>query len=258
MKKTSKQVSSEIAYDFIRTRILTGDYPPGFPIATSLVAGELKISRTPVRDALKTLESDGLVTITTHLGASVRQMTVNEYHDICDLRCALETHAAGLAAERCQKKDLDLLVQAAENMRKITNKFIHHAGSSQEQMELWEELVKCDVRFHLSVVFIARNQLIRKQIISCRLLDRIVAAENPNSPEKRDMPIEINAEHREAVLQEHQAILDAIKLGDVPRARLAMERHLVPTFTESLHRLSVSRGQGADLQLDEKELTFLV
>ncbi|MEO6005461.1 MAG: GntR family transcriptional regulator, partial [Opitutus sp.] len=58
-----KSVNTDVAYNHIRKRILSGEYPPGHPLMTELLANEIKVSRTPVRDALRKLETDGLVTI---------------------------------------------------------------------------------------------------------------------------------------------------------------------------------------------------
>ena len=93
-----KSVNTDVAYNHIRKRILSGEYPPGHPLMTELLANEIKVSRTPVRDALRKLETDGLVTIQAHLGASVKKMQLKEFREMCDLRLALESHAAGLAA----------------------------------------------------------------------------------------------------------------------------------------------------------------
>jgi DNA-binding GntR family transcriptional regulator len=84
-----KSVNTDVAYDFIRKKILGGDYAPGQALMTELLATEIGVSRTPVRDALRKLETDGLVTIRAHLGASVKKMEVKEFREMCDLRLAL-------------------------------------------------------------------------------------------------------------------------------------------------------------------------
>jgi DNA-binding GntR family transcriptional regulator len=68
-----KNVNSDIAYDFLRKRILNGEYPPGRALMTEVLSDEIGVSRTPVRDALRKLEADGLVSIRARLGASVKK-----------------------------------------------------------------------------------------------------------------------------------------------------------------------------------------
>ena len=66
-----KSVNTDVAYDYIRKKILSGEYPPGHALMTEALATEIGVSRTPIRDAFRKLETDGLVTIRAHLGASV-------------------------------------------------------------------------------------------------------------------------------------------------------------------------------------------
>src|SRR3954453_21922330 len=115
-----KSVNTDVAYDYIRKRILSGDFPPGHALITELLANEIKLSRTPVRDALRKLETDGLVTIEPHLGASVKKMQLKEFRELCDLRLALECHAAGLAALNRTETDLREIGFALESMGRLT------------------------------------------------------------------------------------------------------------------------------------------
>ncbi len=93
-----KNAYSDIAYEYIRKRILNGTFRPGQQLMSHDLSVEIGISRTPIRDALRQLETDGLVVIRANLGASVKTMDVNEYREMCGLRLALEVYAAGLAA----------------------------------------------------------------------------------------------------------------------------------------------------------------
>src|SRR6478735_6757018 len=93
-----KKASSDIAYEYIRGKILGGTFPPGSALMTEALSVEIKVSRTPVREALHKLKAEGLVSISPRLGASVKKMDVKEFREMCELRLALEGHAAGLAA----------------------------------------------------------------------------------------------------------------------------------------------------------------
>ena len=119
-----KSVNTDVAYDYIRKRILAGEFPPGHPLLTEMLAAEIKVSRTPIRDALRKLETDGLVTIRAHHGANVKQMNLKEYREMSDLRLALESHAAGLAAKNHTDDDIAEMQYALAAMRALTKKII--------------------------------------------------------------------------------------------------------------------------------------
>src|ERR1700755_3089132 len=115
-----RKVNSDKAYDHIRKRILTGAYPLGQTLATRTLSTEIGVNRIAVRDALRQLEADGLVTIETHLGARVRKMDLKEFGEICMVRLALESFVSGLAAAHRTEEDLREISQALEAMRRFT------------------------------------------------------------------------------------------------------------------------------------------
>src|SRR5580698_4364896 len=76
-------VSSDVAVDYIQERILKGEYPMGYALNTRILAAEIGISRTPVREALRRLEAKGLVEIVPHFGANVRSLQLGEFIEMC-------------------------------------------------------------------------------------------------------------------------------------------------------------------------------
>ena len=76
-----KSVNTDVAYEHIRKKILNGEYLPGQALMTEVLAEEIGVSRTPVRDALRKLETDGLVSIQPHLGASVKKIQLPEFRE---------------------------------------------------------------------------------------------------------------------------------------------------------------------------------
>ena len=84
-------------YRELKRAILAGDYRPGEPLQETRLSAELGASRTPVREALQRLESDGLLTITPRRGAFVQQPTLRDFLDINELRVLLEPAAARTA-----------------------------------------------------------------------------------------------------------------------------------------------------------------
>lgn len=106
--------SSDQAYDAIRRRILDGTAAAGSRLVEADLARELDSSRTPVREALRRLEAEGLVEVLPHRGARVTEWTLEELRDLYDLRATLEGLAARRAAVRIEPETLsELTAQCA-------------------------------------------------------------------------------------------------------------------------------------------------
>ncbi|MSU65892.1 MAG: GntR family transcriptional regulator, partial [Opitutus sp.] len=90
--------NTDVAYEYIRNKILVGEYQLGSALRTNRLATEIGVSRTPIREALRLLETDGLVVIRPRIGARVTSLNIDEFTHLCAMRLALETYAAGLAA----------------------------------------------------------------------------------------------------------------------------------------------------------------
>jgi DNA-binding GntR family transcriptional regulator len=208
-------VNTDIAYRFIREKILAGTYAAGAQLSSKNLSKEIGVSRTPVRDALRQLEADGLVTIKPRIGASVKSMDLQEFKDLCGLRQALETYAAGLAAQKRTDADLEEIRSALEAMRMIVEKMI----KTSNDKELLGDLAREDVRFHLAIINVAQNDLVKKEIMRLSLINRVVT-----SPPRSRKAMETLAT-RHKVLESHQEIFDAILAKDVAAAKDAMERH---------------------------------
>lgn len=93
-------------YDAIRRRIVEGDYRPGDRLVEQRVAEELDVSRTPVREAFRSLQAEGMVVVEPNRGARVRGLSVEDIHDVYELRARLEAMAAELAASRATTEEL--------------------------------------------------------------------------------------------------------------------------------------------------------
>jgi DNA-binding GntR family transcriptional regulator len=109
------------AYNYILEGIVSGALEPGMRIPTESVADELGISRMPVRDALRRLEGDGVVTIFANRGASIAEYSYNEVIELTEMRSVLEGLAARVALDRITDVDLEQLSHLLRLMDKSRN-----------------------------------------------------------------------------------------------------------------------------------------
>ena len=166
------------------------------------LAQEIGVSRTPIRDALRQLEADGLVTIQPRLGASVTKLDLKIFGESCGLRLALESHAAGLAARTRSDADLQEIGLPLEEMRRITDELVV-SGDLERLLPL---LVREDVRFHLAIITAARNDLIKKEILRLHLVNRVVTGPAALARAKVQPEPPEDMSHRRAVFASHEAI----------------------------------------------------
>lgn len=249
-----KKVNSDVAYNFIRKRILSGEFPPGYPLTTEILSTRIGVSRTPVRDALQKLKADGLVSIVDRLGASVRKMDVKEFREMCELRLAVEGHAAGLAALNHSQADLREMKFALESMRALTTGIIQSA----EESALLDDLVREDVRFHIAIITAAKNDLMKAEILRLHLVNRIVFLPVGSAGGKalaKASKLERD-DNRRRVMSSHGEIYEAIARSDAAESKLAMERHIQDIIDKSLRAMALAGRGSVTRELSEEELVY--
>ncbi|SDT49133.1 GntR family transcriptional regulator [Jiangella sp. DSM 45060] len=189
----------------LRTRILDGRYEPGQPIPERVIAEELAVSRVPVREALRQLERDGLVSIVAQRGAQVRQFSAANMQNLYQAREALEGMAARLAAERADETLLAPFVTQFEGLidGSITM-------SPDEESALGNDFHDAIARGSRNATVIELMATIHDRVRLCRRLTYGHA-----SP----------AWARRAA-EEHLAIAAAIGRGDPDGAEHAMRTHV--------------------------------
>ena len=249
-----KNAKPNIAYDYILAKILSGAFSPGQPLRTELLAKQIGVSRTPVTEALLQLQSTGLVSIRSRLGASVRQMGVKEFLEICDVRLALESQAAHLAALHSDESDRHKIERTITAMRKLTDEVI----AKNEPLSIRAELAKEDVLFHVAIISAAKNSLLKREILRLHLINRLVAGLPHNNPEADARKKEATAQDRRATLVGHEEIFAAIMQRDAPAAKLAMERHIQNIIDGSLSRLSQPKEDPSKTELTTEESAYSV
>lgn len=206
------------AYDYLRKRILSGELPPGGFLSAQSLSKDIGVSRTPVREALRQLEYDELVSIVPRLGATVKKLNADQFEDLVGYRQALETYAAGRAAELRRPEEVEHLQEILDRL-----------GEQSEALMLDprdEELNRLgaadDIRFHRALFGMARNNLVRERFERAHILQLLL---NP-SLDFVSTDDEVLRENTNAVQVEHVRIFEAIRDGDAQRARDAMANHL--------------------------------
>ena len=142
------------AYEAIRKAIIRGRYAPGAQLVERMLAEELGISRTPVRDALARLVAEGLLEQMPNLGVFVRKLDRHEAIQLVELRQVLESGAAALAADRVSESQGRALVSLAEELDQAQA----HCGATPP--------LDLDLAFHKRVCAVARNDEISRVLFT--------------------------------------------------------------------------------------------
>lgn len=111
----NSQTVSEQVYNRIKAAILSGEFAPGERIVQENITQQLNVSRTPVREALQRLSSEGLVTLRPFYGAQVFNLSIENLREIYDIRVLIETYAAHKSCSLLQDSDIDEL-EAMNNL----------------------------------------------------------------------------------------------------------------------------------------------
>jgi DNA-binding GntR family transcriptional regulator len=206
----------------IRQRIMSGEFPIGTQLRQAALASEFKVSRTPVREALRQLQAGGLITVVPNRGAIVRVPAPWEVRDAYEVRAELEGLAAERAATRISPADLARITAANETMRKA-------AGRKQPERVSAGQLPTTTVAndtFHVLILDAAGN-------------DRLTQAiQQINESFPRNVLWQVLVENpslRGVNVDEHAAIIAALEAGDRAEARRTMRRHVL-TAGEHLAR----------------------
>ena len=178
-------VSSDAAVDYIQERILKGEYPMGYALNTRILAAEIGISRTPVREALRRLEAKGLVEIVPHFGANVRSLQLGEFIEMCAMRQALEGYLAGTAAQAGTEANVRELGSIVESMSRLIEEM---AKYPEREAVLLEAIGREDIRFHVAIMSTARNKFITREVLRLHLISRVAISNAPEIPEKTEDP----------------------------------------------------------------------
>lgn len=183
--------------------ILTGKLKPGEKLTEQSICKAYGVSRTPVREALRQLESDGLVENILNRGAFVIGMSEQDYEDMFELRKAYEVQAVKWAIERISEEEMDRLEETFEFMEFYTLR------------NDIEKMLTINSGFHQVIYEASHNRMLQKLLASYQ-----------NFLKYKGVDSIYDDNYLVTVLEEHRMIFKAFKDKDVKAGALAMEMHI--------------------------------
>lgn len=217
--KFSRKLLHDQVADDLRDRIIKGLLKPGERLAFADLAEGLGVSITPVREAIKLLAAEQLVTLISNRGARVAPVTVENTRNLFEVIAGMEALAAELACNRMTAEDLTEL-QA-----------LHVTMGGHAQDEVRDTYFALNRTIHDRIVTYAQNPILSGQrAMLAQLAERV-----------RFMALQ-NTSRRDAAMHEHDDLMHAFAAGDSELARRIWRRHLIASGEETT-RLLIERDE---------------
>ena len=193
----------DVVFNTLREAILKGDLKPGERLMELQLASKLGVSRTPIREAIRMLEQEGLAVTTPRKGAEVAKMTLKDMEDVLEIRDALDELAVRIA---CQKSSDEQLRQL-EDMKELFEK--------STQTGNVKKIAEADVTFH-DVIYEATGNPKLVTLLN-NLREQVYRYRVEYIKDPKNYP---------TLIAEHEAILESLKNRDVKNAVEAMHVHV--------------------------------
>ena len=190
----------DVVFNTLRQAIITGEFAPGERLMEIALANRLGVSRTPVREAIRKLELEGLVVMIPRKGAEVARITEKDLRDVLEVRCSLEELAAELAAERMDEEGQEKLDQALVEFESAIE-----SGDNAA-------IADSDMEFH-DIIFDATGNPRLIQIIG-NLREQFY---------RYRLEYVKDTDYHIVLLNEHKELVNAIRAGKKEEARRALE-----------------------------------
>lgn len=221
--------SAARAYDHIREHILSGFYRPGEALREHVLAAQIGVSRTPIREALRRLAADGFVSFVANQGASVTEWSERSLADLIDVRSELAAMAARLAAGRIQATEIEALrllnVRLLEVSRRRASDYLNEAA-------------RLNIEFHKIVFGAAANPWLRQLLEQTSYLPMVQRAY-----------FEFDAGAWQHASARYDDLIEALSLGDGEWAASAIRSHF-RAARQSIARKMLSAPRGGPSATD--------
>lgn len=205
----------DVVFNTLRQAILTGELKPGERLMEIHLADRLGVSRTPIREAIRKLELEGLVTMIPRKGAQVAKITEKNLKDVLEVRRALDVLTVKLACDRMDEETKAELLKACDEFARVVKK------------NDTKDITEADVRFHDIILKSTGN-------------DRLLQLVNNLAEQMYRYRLEYikDSAYHDRLVKEHEAIYQAIMDGDKEKAAKAAVLHIdnqEKTIIEHLH-----------------------
>lgn len=206
----------DVVFKTLRQAILKGELKPGERLMEIHLANKLGVSRTPIREAIRMLELEGLVIMIPRRGAEVAQITEKNMKDVLEVRKSLDALSVQLACERITEEEKVALKEAKEAFEKAT------------QTKDVTVIAAADVKFHDIIIEAAGNAKLTQMI-------------NNLAEQMYRYRFEYlkDVSGHERIIKEHQEIYDSIMHADVEGAQVASGKHIDNQETSIIRQLKL-------------------
>ena len=220
LKRPGRQATHELVASALRDAITTGQLKANQPLPQAEIAANLKVSHIPVREALRQLESEGLVTYQANRGATVSALSTEEIREIYEIRSRLETGAIRRATPLLTD---DMLKRAAE---------ILDLAEKTDDGATWGAL---DMEFHALVYHLEDRPRLEELI--AELLRRV---------DRYWLSYGLMLKYRATFDREHRALLEALTSRDANRAESLLDSHLTGASEKLIAEIDAADNMTGD------------
>ena len=193
----------DVVFNTLRQAILRGELKPGERLMEIHLANKLGVSRTPIREAIRKLELEGLVTMIPRRGAEVAQITEKSMNDVLEVRRAMDALCVELACDRITPEELQDLKKACDTFE---------AAVKTDDIK---QIAQADVAFH-DIIYAATDNRRLIQLLN-NLREQMYRYRIEYLKKKECYP---------QLLEEHQTIIDSIESRDKGRATQITGQHI--------------------------------
>lgn len=210
----------DVVFNTLRQEILTGKLKPGERLMEIHLANKLGVSRTPIREAIRKLELEGLVIMIPRRGAEVAQISWKSLKDVLEVRSALDALAIELACERMGQEELESLYKACESFEEAT------------KTKDTRKIAEADVALHDIIVMSTGNK-------------RLIQLVNNLSEQMyryRFEYIKDESQH-DMLVQEHKEMYRCIQCKDKKAAANVVKKHIDNQEEAIIRQLQLEKGE---------------
>lgn len=223
-KSTSDQV-----YEYLKNEILSHNLPPGERLLERIITKTVNVSRTPVREAFRRLEQEGLVVRVHQGGVQVTQLSPESLHEVSEIRAMIEAYACDLACERIQPEAIGELQEIIQQARVVLDNFQVNPVAQVNKLSI------LNTSFHDTIYRAANNDYLIKILDVVRL------------PILRFRPYSLmDEQHRRVSWHEHNLMIELLKRKHKVELRQLIIKHVRDVneaVSRSLKKLKESGGQ---------------